>query len=147
MSRYGLSEWVVAAGIVAVAAVPSEVATGAVGGAETQKLAEAVVGPQHMPGGAADLEVRYIQEDGPESGHVLVVLTPEARPLKMFEARTAAQQAYLEALSEPGLGSELRRIVVVVLLMPASNPYQAGAEQTFLFLRKDSETWSILGGE
>lgn len=149
MAKFSVSEWLIAAGLVAVAIVPSQVATGAVGAAEgeARKLAEAALGPQHVPGGTADFEMRFVQEDGPESGHVRVLLTPETRPLTLLEARLAAQRGFLEALGEPGLGNELRRIVVVVRLMPASHPDAAGAEQKFLFLRKAGATWSVVGGE
>ena len=50
-----------------------------------------------------------------------VVLTPEARSLTVMEARMAAEQAFLEALKEPGLGDDLKRITVVVRLMPSSH--------------------------
>jgi hypothetical protein len=75
-----------------------------------------------------------------------VELTPATRGLTMFEARSAAQQAFLEALSEPGLGDNLSRIKVVVRLMPASHP-DLGNEVTFLFLHKGGSDWTILAGE
>jgi hypothetical protein len=115
------------------------------GGLDT--LAEAVVEPPSAGAGAADFEMRFIQEDGPESGHVRVVLTPEARPVTALEARSAAHEAFLETLADPSLSDALRRVVVVVRLMPPTHPDPAGTEQKFLFLRKLGSTWSVLPGE
>ena len=53
-------------------------------------------------GEVADVTLRYIQEDGPESGHVRVVLTPEARSLTIMEARMAAEQAFLASVEGAG---------------------------------------------
>jgi hypothetical protein len=147
MVWFSLSDWLLVAGVATVAVMPSQVATGAVGDGEMQRLAEAAAFAPRMLEGAANVELRFIQEDGPESGHVRVVLTPEARPLTMLEARSAAQQAFLAALSEPGLGDDLSRITVVVRLMPASRPDPAQAEQVFRFLHKGGRDWSILAGE
>jgi hypothetical protein len=97
-------------------------------------------------GEVADLTLRFIQEDGPESGHVRVVLTPEARPLTVIEARMAAEQAFLQALKEPGLGDKLKRITVVVRLMPDSHPNPDAAEQVVVYLHKGGRDWSVLPG-
>ena len=65
--------------------------------------------------------------------------TPETRPLHSLEARTAAQQAFLEALKEPGLGDNLSRITVVVRLMPASHPDPDVTEQVIVYLHKGGQ--------
>ena len=95
----------------------------------------------------ADVQLRFIQEDGPDSGHVRVELTPDNRPLTVFEARSAAQQAFLEALNEPGLGKNLTRITVVVRLTPGGGAGPPGPEQTVIFLHKGGSDWSVLAGE
>jgi len=59
----------------------------ATGEGETPQISQA-----RATGGVADLTLHYIQEDGPDSGHVRVVLTPEARTLSIIEARMAAEQ-------------------------------------------------------
>ncbi len=101
----------------------------------------------HAIGGSANLKMRFIQEGGPDSGHVRVLLTPETRPLTVIEARTAAQQAFLETLKEPGLGDNLSRITVVVRLMPESHPDPSGYEQVIVFVHKGGRDWSVLAGE
>ena len=90
--------------------------------------------------------LHYIQEDGPESGHVRVELTPETRPLTIIEARMAAEQAFLDALKEPGLGDNLQRITVVVRLMPDFAPGPRSAEQVIVYLHKGGHDWSVLSG-
>ncbi len=147
MVRFTFSELVLASGLAAGALIPFGIAAGAVGAAEVQQMAEIAPAPARMLDGVADVALRFVQEDGPGSGHVRVELTPETRGLTMFEARSAAQQAFLEALNEPGLGDDLSRITVVVRLMPASHPDPLSAEQTFLFLHKGGKEWSIIAGE
>lgn len=136
----------IAAGI-AAAGLAASPATGATGESDPLEVAEATVGAVHPLGGSANLTMRFIQEDGPESGHVRVELTPEVRPLTVIEARTAAQQAFLETLKEPGLGDNLKRITVVVRLMPQSHPDPSGAEQVIVFLHKGGRDWSVRAGE
>jgi len=117
-------------------------AEGATGEGETPQIAEA-----RATGAAADFMLRYIQEDGPESGHVRVVLTPETRALTIIEARMAAERAFLDALEEPGLGDNLKRITVVVRLMPASHPDPGVAEQVIVYQHKSGRDWSVFAGE
>jgi len=136
-----VSRVVLAAGLVAGGLAIEQAAAATVEG-ETPQVAEA-----RAVGQVADLNLRFIQEDGPESGHVRVVLTPEARPLTVIEARMAAEQAFLEALKEPGLGDNLKRITVVVRLMPDSHPDPAASEQVIVYLHKGGRDWSILLGE
>ena len=133
------------AGIAGGGVFVSHLAVGAVDG--TQMVAGPVAAPTEIIGGTADLRMRFIQEDGPDSGHIRVVLTPETRALTLWEARSAAQQAFLETLSEPALGGNLSEITVVVRLMPESYVDPGGAEQIFRFLFKGGKDWTILAPE
>ena len=135
----------VLAGSAALGWPPADTAKGAVEKDEPLRVAE--IRPTAILAGTADMEMRFAQEDGPDSGHVRVVLTPETRPLTILEARQAAQQGFLEALNEKGLGDYLRRVIVVVRLMPKSHPDPGGAEQVFRFIRKGGQDWTILAGE
>ena len=114
-------------------------------GPDATQLAE--VGSNAGFADTADVELRFIQEDGPASGHVRVVLTPETRPLTLWEARSAAEQGFLEALKEPGLGDDIKRITVVVRLMPKSHPDPGVVERVFRFQHKGGQTWSVLAGD
>lgn len=141
MRRVRVSRVVLAAGLAAAGTLSDEAAVAATGEGEMPQIAEA-----RATGAAADFMLRYIQEDGPESGHVRVVLTPETRPLTIIEARMAAEKAFLDALEEPGLGN-LKRITVVVRLMPASHPDPAAAEQVIVYQHKSGRDWSVFAGE
>lgn len=139
-------DWVLAAGLAAVGAgSPPQAA--AVTGAESRQVAEAALEAGLRLGQTADVMLHFSQEDGPDSGHVRILLVPETRPLTLPEARSAAQQAFLEALGQPGLGDNLSRITVVVRLMPASHPDPAAAEQVVVFLHKGGRDWSVLSGD
>jgi hypothetical protein len=140
-----ISTGVLAAGLAASGLWSLDAANGAAESGSLQHFAE--VRPTAVLAGAADVRLRFIQEDGPRSGHVRVVLAPETRPLTILEARSAARQAFLHALSEKGLGDDLRRITVVVRLMPESHPGSAADEQVFRFMYKGGKDWSIFAGE
>ena len=142
MRRVRVSRVALAVGLAAAGAMVTVLAEAATGDSETPLIAEA-----SATGIAADFMLRYIQEDGPESGHVRVVLTPETRPLTVMEARMAAEKAFLEALEEPGLGDNLKRITVVVRLMPASHPDPGVAEQVIVYQHKSGRDWSVFAGE
>ena len=144
MAKIAIAIGVLAGGVAAFSLLPANGANGAV---EEPELRLAEVSATAILAGAADMELRFIQEDGPESGHVRVVLTPELRPLTVMEARSAAQQGFLEALNEKGLGDDLRRIIVVVRLMPKSHPDFEAAEQVFRFIHKGGQDWTILPGD
>lgn len=134
--------------VVALAAIiPAHIAGGAVDAAAPRRLAEAVPIVTSMLGASTDLEMKFIQEDGPASGLVRVLLTPETRPLTILEARSAAQDAFLDALDEPGLGDDLKRITVVVRLMPKAHMTADPREEVFLFIHKGGREWSVLAGE
>jgi hypothetical protein len=144
MMRRVAFDLMVAAGVVAWGAMPpaAEAATGL----EGPQLAEVTKGLVGALGETAEVTLHYIQEDGPESGHVRVVLVPEARPLTQLEARVAAQQAFLATLKEPGLGDPLKRITVVVRLMP-NRLAGAADDQVIVFLHKGGNDWSVVAGE
>ena len=141
MRRVRVSRVVLALSLAAGALSDGKIAA-ATGEGEAPEIAVA-----RASGKAADFMLRYIQEDGPESGHVRVVLTPETRAVTILEARMAAEQAFLEALTEPGLGDDLKRITVVVRLMPASHPDPGLSEQVIVYLHKGGRDWSVLAGE
>jgi hypothetical protein len=117
----------------------------------------AATGPEAMPvsaasdavsmGDGADFWLRFVQEDGPSSGHVRVELTPETRPLTLMEARMAAEKGFLAALDKPGLGDNLSRIKVVVRLMPANHPDPDQASQVIIYQHKDGPDWAVFAGE
>ena len=131
----------------ALASVVAAALTGVPVGAATGEGDLPEIAQARAMGEVADLTLRYIQEDGPHSGHVRVVLTPEARPLSVIEARMAAQQAFLGALKEPGIGENLQRITVVVRMMPQSHPDPDAAEQVIVYLHKGGQDWSVMAGE
>ncbi len=133
-----------AAGLVAIA-LPAGVVVAATGAGEPQQVADAAA-PRTLRD-AADLMLRFVQEDGPESGHVRVELTPETRPLTFIEARMAAEKGFLAALNEPGLGDNITRVTVVVRLMPASHPSPDDAEQVIVYSHKGGQDWSVTAGE
>jgi hypothetical protein len=141
-----LHPWSGPAAAAALLGLAVSMAIGAVGQGEPQ-LAAAVMPAARNLDTSADVQLRFIQEGAPESGHVRVELTPDTRPLTVFEARSAAQQAFLEALTEPGLGDGLKQITIVVRLLPRTEALPPGAEQTFRFVHKGGRDWSILAGE
>lgn len=145
MVRFAVAVGLFALAFAALGPLPADEASGAVEQDPPLQLAEAR--PAAVLTGTADLEMRFVQEDEPDSGHVRVVLTPETRPLTIFEARSAAQQGFLEALNENGLGDNLRRVVVVVRLMPKSHPDPGAAEEVFRFVHKGGRDWTVLVGE
>lgn len=141
MRKVGIASVGLSAGLVLAAGLAGHPSFSATGEGEMPEIAEA-----RAVGAVADLMLRFIQEDGPDSGHVRVVLTPEARALTIMEARMAAQQAFLETLKEPGLGDNLRRVTVVVRLMPTSRPASDTAEQVIVYQHKSGRDWSVLPG-
>jgi hypothetical protein len=118
----------------------------ATGGGEVTEVSAAMPASRTL-GDVADLTLRFVQEDGPEDGHVRVELTPETRPLTMMEARVAAERGFLAALNEPALADNLSRITVVVKLMPATHPDPGHAEQVVVYHHAGGSSWSIRAGE
>ncbi len=142
MRRVAFQGFGLAVGL-AVLAFPASAPEAAIG--ETEAVAQ--LASAHALGGAADLTLRFVQEDGPDSGHVRVELTPETRPLTIIEARMAAEKGFFAALNEPGLGDNLSLVTVVVRLMPASHPDPDAAEQVIVYRYKGGHDWSITAGE
>jgi hypothetical protein len=140
MRRVQVLGWTLVASLAATAVSGETVA--ATGAGEAPQIAEA-----RTLGEAADVMLRYIQEDGPASGHVRVVLTPEVRALTVMEARMAAEQAFLQTLKEPGLGDDINRITVVVRLVPDSHPDPDAAEQVVVYQHKSGRDWSVILGD
>ncbi len=137
-------------GLALAAALASIALPATVGGAatgETEPLRVAEVATARTLGDSANLTLRFVQEDGPESGHVRVELTPETRPLTIIEARIAAERGFFAALNEPGVGDNLNRITVVVRLMPSLHPSPDGAEQVVVYRHKSGPDWSVTAGE
>jgi hypothetical protein len=136
------SGWLVVAGCFLSGALAVQPADAAVGNLSREQVAAA--DGSYLLDSSAQVELRFIQEDGPESGHVRVVITPETRALTLLEARSTAQQAFLKTLQEPGLGGPLSRITVVVRLLPASHPDPGLAEQVIMFQHKGGRDWAVL---
>lgn len=147
MSKVASVRLIAVAGAAAASVWAVETAPAASEDGAALQVVEAMPGGVHALGASANLTMRFIQEDGPESGHVRVVLTPETRPLTVLEARGAAQQAFLETLKEKGLGDGITRITVVVRLMPRSHPDPTGSEQVIVFVHKGGSDWSVRAGE
>ncbi len=143
MRRVASRSLVLAAGLAAFA-LPVPAGLAATGAGEPGQIAEATA---RTLGDAADLTLRFVQEDGPDSGHVRVELTPETQPLTVIEARMAAEKGFFAALNEHGLGDNLSRITVVVRLMPASHPSPDDAATVIVYRYKGGHDWSITAGE
>src|SRR5688572_25720735 len=82
----------------AAGVLPGSGGTAATGEAPSAQLADAASVALREAVDSAYLLLQFIQVDGPTSGHVRVMLTPETRPLSILEARSAAEQAFLETL-------------------------------------------------
>ncbi len=133
-------------GLVLLAALRALPTAAAIPADPHPEFAAATAGAAPMLG-ATDLLVRFIQEGEPGDGHVRVEVTPEGRALTILEARSAAQEAFLAALDEPGLGDDLTRIWVVVRLTPAISPGPDGRQKAFLFVHKGGREWSLSAGD
>ncbi|HEX2257655.1 MAG TPA: hypothetical protein VHG92_13340 [Afifellaceae bacterium] len=145
MSGWEKTEWRFWAGLSVAFVLGVQAAAGAVDWNQPVRLA-ATAEPEARPlDGAADVMLRFIQEGAPDEGLVRVELTPADRPLSAMEARQAAQQAFLEALNEPGLGANLSRILVDVRMAPRSD--DPGLRRSFLFLSRGGGSWSIMSAD
>jgi hypothetical protein len=145
MSGLEKTEWRFWAGLSVAFVLSVQAAAGAVDWNLPTKVAaapEATARPLH---GAADVVLRFVQEGEPEEGLVRVELTPADRPLTGMEARAAAQQAFLEALNEPGLGDNLSRIAVEVRLVRGSE--DPGLRRSFLYLSRGGGNWSVMSAD
>ena len=105
-----------------------------------------VASPSVAPVLDANNVLMTFEEDGDLfDGHVRVVLSPESRPLTVMQARTAAQEAFLETLNEPALIDVINRITIVVELVPGAG--ESDLRQVFLYETKDGKTWSLSGDQ
>jgi hypothetical protein len=145
MSGWESAEWRFWAGLSVAFVLGVQAAAGAVDWDEPVRLAATPGATERPLNGSADVMLRFVQEGGPDEGLVRVELTPADRPLSAMEARAAAQQAFLEALNEPGLGDHLTRIVVEVRLVPDSG--DPGLKRSFLFLSRGGGTWSLMSAD
>jgi hypothetical protein len=164
MSHFERAEWRFLAGLSVAAVLAVHAAAAPVDWPPETRLAampEPAARPLH---GETSLVLRFIQEEGPDSGHVRVELAPADRSLNPMEARQAAQQGFLEALNEPALEG-LSRIVVEVRLVPDRERHMpdrsgldsgggpvTGAEdlalkRIYLFLARGGGIWSVMLAE
>jgi len=97
-----------------------------------------------IPKGVASItnvQMQFIQQDGPRAGHVKVVLMPDDRPLTLEEARSAARQAFLETLNEPSFMDELKIVTIVVHRFPGQSDPVLDLQMRF---RAEGEgRWSV----
>ena len=134
---------IAAAGIVVAFCAHS--ALGAVESGAPVEVAELAAPDVARPlDGATDVRLRFVQDGGPSSGRVRVELTPDA-PLTLLEARMAAQQAFLEALNEPGLGEPLTSIRVDVDLVPGND--DPALRRSYFYLATGADNWSVSLGD
>lgn len=144
MSGLGNTEWRFWAGLSVAFVLSVQAAAGAVDWNSPTMVAAAPEATRPLDG-AADVVLRFVQEGAPEEGFVRVELTPADRPLTSMEARAVAQQAFLEALNEPGLGDNLTRIVVEVRLVRESD--DPGLRRSFLYLSRGGGNWSLMSAD
>ena len=145
MSGLERAEWRFWAGVSVAFVMSVQAAAGAVDWNSPTIVAAAPEASARPLDGAADVVVRFVQEGEPDQGLVRVELTPADRPLTIMEARAAAQQAFMEALNEPGLGDELSRIVVEVRLVRDSE--DPGLRRSFLYLSRGGGNWSLMSAD
>lgn len=88
-----------------------------------------------------DVQMKFVQVDGPEAGHVKVVLTPDDRPLTLDAARSAARQAFLETLNDPFFADDLKIVTVVVHRFPGQD--DPTLDFSVRFSAKGEGRWSI----
>lgn len=125
--------------LLVITGVPA--ALGAIQDQSEHVVAEASV-PSIEPIFGANHVVMTFEEDGDLfDGHIRFVLRPETRPLTLMEARSAAQQAFVEALNEPAFIDVISRITIVVELVPKAS--ENDLKQVFLYESKDGKTWSL----
>jgi hypothetical protein len=125
--------------IVAITGIPA--AFGAIQGQPEQVVADVA---QPAVGAIFDANnvLMTFEEDGDLfDGHIRVVLSPENSPLTVMQARSAAQDAFLETLNEPALVDVIDRITIVVELVPDAR--ESDLKQVFVYESKDGKTWSL----
>ncbi len=116
-------------------------AFGAIQDQSEQVVAEVVQTPLRAIPGANHVVMTFEEDGDLFDGHIRFVLRPETRPLSLMEARSAAQQAFVEALNEPAFIDVISRITIVVELVPEAS--ENDLKQVFLYESKDGKTWSL----
>jgi len=120
-------------------------AFGAIQDQSEQVIAEVAQPPARTILGANNVMMTFEEDGDLFDGHIRVVLSPEARPLTLMQARSAAQQAFLETLNEPALVDVINRITIVVELVPDAS--ENDFKQVFLYESKDGKTWSLTAAQ
>jgi len=116
--------------------------------AGTQSLARAIPAEETRvaalappaPGDAADMTLDFLPDEASPDA-VKVVLTPQTRSLTLLEARRAAEEGFLAALDEPALKGTLRRVTVVVRLVPESDDPRL--TRTYRYFARGAGVWSL----
>ncbi len=111
-----------------------------------QDQSEQVVAEVSQPSGrpilgANNVMMRFEEDGDLFDGHIRVILSPEARPLTLMQARSVAQKAFLETLNEPALIDVINAITIVVELVP--NASENDPSQVFLYKTRDGKNWSL----
>lgn len=145
MSGWERAEWRFWAGLSVAFVLGVQAAAGAADWDGPVRLAAAPEATARPLDGAADVMLRFVQDGEPDEGLVRVELRPAERPLSAMEARAAAQQAFLQALNEPGLGDDLSRIVVEVRLAPEGD--DPSLSRSFLFLSRGGGSWTVMSAD
>ncbi len=120
-------------------------AFGAIQERPEQVVAEIAPAPARPILGANSVMMTFEEDGDLFDGHIRIVLSPESGPLTVMQARSAAQQAFLEALNEPALVDVINRITIVVELVPQAR--EGDITQVFLYETKDGKTWSVRAGQ
>jgi hypothetical protein len=120
-------------------------AFGAIQDQSEQVVAEVFQPPARPMPGANNVMMRFEEDGDLFDGHIRVVLSPETRPLTLMQARSAAQEAFLETLNEPALADVIDRITIIVELVPEA--YESDLKQVFLYESKDGKNWSLTAAD
>ena len=120
-------------------------AFGAIQDQSGQVVADVAQPPARFIPGANHVVMTFEEDGDLFDGHIRFVLRPETRPLTLMEARSAAQQAFLEALNEPAFIDVINRITIVVELVPEAS--EDDLKQVFFYESKDGKTWSLTAAQ
>ena len=133
---------VVAIGLtVGVAIIGIPAALAAIQSLSDEAVAGVVQSPD-KPAPGVNSVMMTLEPDGDfADGHIRIVLRPDTRPLTLIQARSAAQEAFLETLNEPALADVVSRITIIVELVPDAS--ESDVKQVFQYETKDGKTWSL----
>ncbi len=149
MFRLCFREWhavVAAIGLavgVAITGIPAALA--AIQNLSDQVVAEVAQSPDKPVTGVNNVMMTFEADGDFADGHIRVVLRPDTHPLTLMQARSAAQEAFLETLNEPGFSDVINRITIVVELVPGAS--ESDLSQVFLYESKDGKTWSLTAAQ